>query len=141
MAYEDLFWSATGTLLVILCAFLFGLVLMELARCYHVRVARQRRQAEQKAGILLKQWLSPPQLAQYERDGTFDVTGSDSGKRYRIRCERQMNVDEYDERDRRIAVWCFGPEGCLPLGDFILAQKLALENDEQATLVVANRAN
>ena len=117
---------------------------MELAgrhdRLPHV-VRNRRREAEQKAGILLKGWLSPLQLAQYERDGTFDVTGSNSSKRYRIRRERQMNVDEYDERGRRIAVWCFGPEGCLPLGDFMLAQKLALEIDEQAALAVANRAN
>jgi hypothetical protein len=43
-----------------------------------------------------------------------------------------MNIDEFDGRGRRIAVWCFGPEGHLPLGDVMLAQKLALETDEQA---------
>jgi hypothetical protein len=141
MLHEDLFWSAACTLLVILCAFLFGLVLAELVRCYHVRLARVRRQAEQKALVLLKQWLSPAQLAQYERDRTFDVTGSNTGKRYRIRHERQMNIDEFDDGGRRIAVWCFGPEGSLPLGDSMLTQKLALENDERAALAVANRSN
>ena len=47
--------------------------------------------------------------------------------------------DEFDGRGVRIAVWCFGPEGHLPLGDVMLAQKLALETDEQAALAIANR--
>jgi hypothetical protein len=34
-----------------------------------------------------------------------------------------------------------GPEGELPIGDVMLAQKIALENDEQATLALANRGN
>jgi hypothetical protein len=113
----------------------------ELRHRYHVRLARAHQEAEQKAFVLLKQWLSPAQLAQYESDGAFDVTGSDSGKRYRIRRKREVNVDEFDDGGRRIAVWCFGPEGCLPLGDFMLAQKLALENDECAALAIANRSN
>jgi hypothetical protein len=41
----------------------------------------------------------------------------------------------------RTAAWCFGPEGELPIGDVMLAQKIALENDEQATLALANRGN
>ena len=49
----------------------------------------------------------PGQLAQYEKYGYFEVTGGDSGKRYRIRPTRQMNVDELDERGVRI--------GCLVL--------------------------
>jgi hypothetical protein len=31
-------------------------------------------------------------------------------------------------------VYCFGPEGELPIGDVMLAQKIALENNEQAAL-------
>ena len=41
--------------------------------------------------------------------------------------------------DVQIAVWCFGPEGCLPVGDIMLAQRIALETDEHAALAVANR--
>jgi hypothetical protein len=52
-----------------------------------------------------------------------------------------MNVDELDETGRRTARWCFGPEGDLPLGDIMLAQKLALELDEQGALAVANRGH
>jgi hypothetical protein len=50
-----------------------------------------------------------------------------------------MNIDELDGRGARVAVWCFGPEGQLPIGDVILAQKIALETNERAALAVANR--
>ena len=33
------------------------------------------------------------------------------------------------------------PEAELPLGDMMLAQKIALENDEEAALALANRGN
>jgi hypothetical protein len=51
-----------------------------------------------------------------------------------------MNIEEIDDNGSRVAVWCFGPVGCLPLGDHMLAQKIALETDEQAALAVANRS-
>jgi hypothetical protein len=75
---------------------------------------------------------------QYARKGHFEVTGCHTGKRYRIRAKRQMNIDELDERNRAVAVWCFGPEGVLPIGDIMLAQKIALETDEFASLAIAN---
>jgi hypothetical protein len=89
---------------------------------------------------LLKRWLSPEQTAQLERYGHFEVSGSHSGKRYRIRPHRYMNIDQLDGEGSRIAVWCFGPAVNLPLGDHMLAQKIALETDEQAALAVANRS-
>ena len=73
----------------------------------HVREVSQRRTAEEKGFTLLKQWLSPAQLAQYEKYGYFEVMGGDSGKRYRIRPTRQMNVDELDRTrraDRRMVL-------------------------------------
>ena len=76
------------TLAILTCALVLG----------HVREVSQRRTAEEKGLALLKQWLSPVQLAQYEKYGYFEVTGGDSGKHYRIRPTRQMNVDELDER-------------------------------------------
>ena len=95
--------------------------------------------AEEKAYALMEQWLSPAQLAQYETNGHFEVRGCHSGKCYRIRRAHQMNIDELDEAGARSAAWCFGPEGNLPIGDVMLAQKIALENDEQTALAVANR--
>jgi hypothetical protein len=44
-----------------------------------------------------------------------------------------MNIDEVSKEGDLGPVWCFGPVGHLPLGDVMLAQKLALEADEQAT--------
>jgi hypothetical protein len=107
----------------------------------HVSELWHRRIAEQKGLALLKEWLSPAQLAQYEKYGYFEVMGGDSGKRYRIRATSQMNVDELDEQGARTAAYCFGPEGELPIGDVMLAQKIALENNEQAALALANRGN
>ena len=107
----------------------------------HVHEVSRRRTAEEKGLTLLRQWLSPAQLAQYEKYGYFEVMGGESGKHYRIRPTRQMNVDELDQHGARTAAWCFGPEGELPIGDVILAQKIALENDEMAALALANRGS
>lgn len=118
------------TLAILTCALVLG----------RVSEVSHRRTAEERGLALLKQWLSAPQLAQYEKYGYFEVTGSDSGKHYRIRPTRQMNVDELDGRGVRTVPWCFCPEGELPIGDVMLAQKIALEN-EQAALAVANRGS
>ena len=47
-----------------------------------------------------------------------------------------MNVYELNERGE--IGWCFVPNGYLPVGDIMLAQKIALESNELATLAVAN---
>jgi hypothetical protein len=49
------------------------------------KTRRTSAQAQQKALALLRQWLSPEQAAQYNSDEHFDVIGSDTGTRYRIR--------------------------------------------------------
>jgi hypothetical protein len=49
-------------------------------------------QAEIRGISLLKGWLSPEQLAQYESYRYFDVIGRQSGKRYRIRYGTGMNI-------------------------------------------------
>jgi hypothetical protein len=133
----DLLSSAGFTTLLLVCVLMQGFALV-LGRA---RGLSRRGTAEDKALALLKQWLSPAQLAQYEHNGHFEVTGCYSGKRYRIRHGLQMNIDELDEHGAGTASWCFGPEGHLPIGDVMLAQKIALENDEQTTLAVANRGH
>jgi hypothetical protein len=95
--------------------------------------------AEGRAAALLREWLSPSQRSQYERNHYFDVRGSSSGKRYRICQGRSGNVIELDEFGAMAATLCFHPEGELALGDVMLAQKIALEADEIQTLAVANR--
>jgi hypothetical protein len=129
--------SAGFATLVLLCFLAQGLALV----VSRTRGLSRRIAAEDKAFALLKRWLPPAQLAQYEKYGYFEVRGCHSGKHYRIRKTHQMNVDELNEEGVRAVPWCFCPEGELPLGDVMLAQKIALENDEQAALAVANRGS
>jgi hypothetical protein len=96
-------------------------------------------QAEKRGISLLKGWLSPEQLAQYEFYRYFDVIGRQSGKRYRIRYGTGMNICEIDSRGRMLAGLCFVPSETLVAGDVMLAQKLALETDEWSALAVARR--
>ena len=84
-------------------------------------------QVEHKALALLQPWLSPTQAEQYNSYKHFEVIGSDTGTRYRIRHGRMMNVDELDSVGNRVCEWCFLPEGKLAAGDVMLAQKIALE--------------
>jgi hypothetical protein len=45
----------------------------------------QGNESEARGLRLLREWLSPEQLAQYDAHKYFDVTGCHSGRRYRIR--------------------------------------------------------
>jgi hypothetical protein len=86
---------------------------------------------------LLREWLSPEQLGQFERKGYFDVTGCHTGRRYRIQHGISMNVHEIDSVGHPVVGWCFVPNTYLVAGDVMLAQKIALETDERAALAVA----
>jgi hypothetical protein len=96
------------------------------------------REAHKRGRHLLTQNLSPSQRDQYETRGYFEVVGGTTGKRYRIRNGRQMNVEELDKHGRRAGVLCFMPQGGLVVGDVLLAQKLALELFEPEARAVAN---
>jgi hypothetical protein len=96
-------------------------------------------EVREKSLELMKTWLTPKQLKQYEADGTFDVIGCDSKKRYRITDGRfSHGVHELDPRGKLVAKYCFVPEGAASAGDVMLAQKVALEHNEHAALKVAN---
>jgi hypothetical protein len=127
--------GAVTVLSALMCSLFWG----EVERCRH-GIRRRQQDAELKGHRLLEEWLSPEQRAQYKSSGSFEVTGSDSGTRYRIWCGRQMNIEELDSEGQPAYIWCFLPEGRLPCGDVMLAQKLALENDEQAAISVAKQA-
>ena len=86
---------------------------------------------------LLKEWLSPEQLAQYNANGFFYVTGCDTQHRYRIHHGAAMNIVEIDDVGDARAGWCFIPKACLVAGDVMLAQKIALETDERGALAIA----
>ena len=49
---------------------------------------------EQRADALLKEWLSPEQRSTLHKYGFFEVRGSHTGKCYRIRRGRNMNIYE-----------------------------------------------
>ena len=88
---------------------------------------------------LLRTWLSPAQSEQFNAKGYFDVIGSATGSKYRIQYGTSMNVYELDDTGRLKMGWCFVPQGCLVVGDVMLAQKIALETFESRALLVAKR--
>jgi hypothetical protein len=136
----ELFAAVAGVALLIVSALLFASVAALILDRRRGHDIRWNGETDQKARALLRRWLSPAQLEQYEKMGHFEVVGSDSGKRYRIHRHPQMNIEEIDERGARVAFWCFVPEGNLPVGDIMLAQKIALETEERAALAIANRS-
>jgi hypothetical protein len=96
---------------------------------------------EARGITLLREWLSPEQQAQFDASKSFDVVGGDSGRRYRILYDKVTNVHEIDDAGQPVMGWCFVPSEHLVAGDVMLAQKIALETNERATLAVANRFN
>jgi hypothetical protein len=113
---------------------------------------RVQRVAELKAANrlaedLLMACLSPDQAADHALRGWFDVEGS-MGNRYRIftstpagmngQPTQAGNVVLLDAEGRQQARYCVHPPDGLPHADAWLAQKLALEADEDTVLAVAN---
>jgi hypothetical protein len=89
---------------------------------------------------LLVRNLSPAQRQQFARHDYFDVIGSDTGRRYRIRVGRTLNVAQLNASGGCVRLLCFEPQGQLPVGDVMLAQKIALELFESETIRVANKS-
>ncbi len=108
------------------------------ARCWPPADSHEL-EAHEMGALLLRQELTVPQRHQYDCDWRFEVRGGESGRRYRIRYGRCMNVDELDEAGRRVCGWCFHPAGDLVPADVMLGQKLALELFEADALKVARR--
>jgi hypothetical protein len=96
-------------------------------------------EAEKRAMVLLRSWLTPDQDKQWTTRRAFEVIGCDTGTRYRITYAAVMNVHQLDPTGRTVAQWCFAPEGGLAPGDILLAQKIALETMERKVLALANR--
>ena len=119
---------------VLLSALVFAIAVSLIETRRH---QRQLDQAERKGMKLLLKNLTARQRQQYEAFGYFDVTGSATGRRYRIFHGRFGNVRELGPNDRVSIGKCFLPEGDLAAGDCMLAQKITLENRESAVLRVA----
>lgn len=88
---------------------------------------QNRFEAFSKSMELLRRNLTPKQLKQLDDENYFEVVGRDTGARYRILNFRPQNICEVGMFGRTKRVWCFEPEGRLPIGDMLLAQKIALE--------------
>jgi|SRR6185312_4403432 len=114
-----------------------GLRMRALGRLYRTNLLENTAQA--RGMRLLQSWLSAEQRAQFDSEGRFEVIGSDSGTRYRIRHGTSTNVDELDRVGNVVAGWCFVPLGGMVAGDVMLAQKIGLETSERSTLAVANK--
>ena len=97
------------------------------------------RTPEGRSLLLLRRWLSPVQREQFLRKGYFEVVGSETGKRYRIYPGTSVNVCELDKKGRPREGLCFTPVGTLPVGDVMLAQKVALETYESKVHAIARR--
>jgi hypothetical protein len=96
------------------------------------------QQAYERGLALLMDWLTPKQRERLKEHGCFEVEGSDTRRRYRIRHGQVQNVDELDCDGNYVRGWCFAPAGNLVPGDVMLAQKIALECNERKTLRIAN---
>lgn len=96
-------------------------------------------EAQERGMRLLRENLTPEQLASYEANKHFDVVGGKSGKTYRIHHGRQMNIRELHPTGEPKCGWCFLPQGALVEGDVMLGQKIALELFEDEALAIANR--
>jgi hypothetical protein len=117
---------------------LFGLTLALLTDPRVLWHLRSRRPAERKGIALLRSWLTPDQVRQWDLCGEFEVTGCDTGTRYRITRATMMNIHELDHSGKPVVQWCFQPEGKLAVGDVLLTQKIALETMECRALALAN---
>lgn len=89
--------------------------------------------AAQKAEALIRAWLSPAQLRDYDKRKRFKVTGS-AGGHYLIAPGYIRDLDNGGHI-------CFVPGNWheLPSADTMLARKIALENDEAGVLKIAFR--
>ena len=88
---------------------------------------------------LLYEWLSPAQRLQLAEAGYLDVIGGTTGKCYRIYPATSMNVVELDDCGQMLRGLCFLPLGNLPVGDTMLAQKIALETAEPSVRTIAGQ--
>ena len=89
----------------------------------------------QRALALLWRFLSKAQREDLWHRRHFDVIGSD-GRRYRLGAgSRVYNIHDLAGGMR----YCAGPAG-VPMGDYLLAQKLWLEDDAPGLLWVAHAA-
>jgi len=95
-------------------------------------------QADQKAIDLLKEWLTPKQLRDFEKTSSFVVKGNVTNKTYRITKTSTFGVKELGNKNNTVRSLCFVPSTAYAVGDIMLAQKIMLETREDEVLKIAN---
>ena len=98
----------------------------------HLLKLTPRTHADLRASRLLLRVLTPEQRKQLVRRGYFTVQVRGRGI-LRIMPNTTFNVVDTKTGAR----YCAGPEGVVPLADWMLAQKLVLENDPERFFRVA----
>jgi len=92
-----------------------------------------------KAMNLLREWLTPVQIADFRANNYFFVHGNATGTRYRIRmADSYFNVDEMNTDNSVKQRLCFVCQDQVAPGDTMLAQKVMLEQNELHALQIAN---
>ncbi len=108
-----------------------------LARLADLRLITFPEGAMEASLAYLLEHLTPGQRDTFERHRFFLV----QGKRYRWRITpNAYGVNRLGRSGRRRGVYCAVPQEPVPIFDVMLAQKLMLESDEDAFLLIANRA-
>ena len=98
----------------------------------------KREQAENKAMLLLGEWLTEAQRRQMAKHNAFLVRGS-KGRLYIICPRPNYGVIVLDKHNAPVQRLCFEPETASAYGDKMLAQKIALETDEAKVWTIANK--
>lgn len=93
-------------------------------------------EATECARDLLLSWLSPSQREEFERGGCFRVIGNWTGLEYKIHLHHAYNIHQEQVGKK----YCLVPSDLMPIGDQLLAQKVALETNEMRALKIANSA-
>jgi hypothetical protein len=109
-------------------------LLLNSTRVSYVPALMPRSSAELRAKRLLLRLLSPDQRKELARRGYFTVQVRNRGS-FRILPSTAFNVVD----TKSGAHYCAGPEGPVPLADWMLAQKLVLENDPERFFRAAHR--
>jgi hypothetical protein len=134
MSHEPLAWP----FVVAMALFLFEWAILSVWRRRYRGASRIVDADREARGLkLLREWLSPEQLNSFDQNDHFDVIGNETASRYRIHRGTELNIEELGGDGRSVCAWCVVPEGNLVAGDVMLAQKIALETNERATLSTA----
>lgn len=91
-------------------------------------------EVKKKAWALFKSHLTTEQLHDFKITKSITCIGNKTGNFYKINCDGRRNFNITKNND----TLCFQTKGDLPLGDFYLAQKLAIECNEDEVLRVCN---